>query len=72
VPEYLLIITLSPTDTVIGFFSVPGPTATTSDISGFSCAEAARIRPYCVVSSASTDLRRTLSASGLIVILCHL
>ena len=46
----------------------PGPTATTSAMEGFSCAEAVRIIPLLVVSSASTIFITTRSAKGLIVI----
>ena len=66
VPEYLLVMTLSPTFTVIftsfPSTSPPGPTATTSATWGFSFAEPARIIPLFVVSSASTDLTTTRSA----------
>ena len=68
VPAYFATTTLSPGFTTIltSFPSTtpPGPTATTSETTGFSFVAVERIMPEAVVSMASTGLSRTRSARG--------
>ena len=68
-PPYLLNTTLSPTFSSIGSSLVPGPTATTSAICGFSFAALVKISPPCVFSSISAFLMTTLSPNGLIPVI---
>ena len=66
VPAYLSYMMVSPTFTVTGSFSVPGPTASTVAVWVFSWAASGIIMPDAVFDSAFAGFTRTLSAKGLI------
>ena len=69
VPAYLLKRTMSPTFTAMGTSlpssaCLPGPTATTSPLEGFSLAVSGMYRPLAVRSSDSRRFTRTRSFKG--------
>ena len=76
VPAYLEHSTLSPTFTCmvtsLPSMTPPGPTATTTHVCGFSCADAGRINPLFVFSSTFAASTTTLSNNGLMFILTSL
>jgi hypothetical protein len=65
VPAYLPYNTVSPTFKVTGLSLVPGPTATTVPLCGFSFAVSGIIIPEEVFVSAAAGSTRTRSAMGL-------